>query len=156
MQELQKSGKGLVCVVSDNDEVVGVVSDGDVRNALLQDADIESCVSNYMTRNFTSAPEGASKENVLKLLDSRVKQIPILDSQRRLVTLAGAGYNFLSGAMYARAKAPARISLAGGGTDFTNYFIEHSGVSLYFRDPDGARIELIADPLGEMYGSKVL
>ena len=33
---------------------------------------------------------------------------------------------------------------------------EHSEVSLYFRDPDGARIELIADPLGEMYGSHVL
>jgi catechol 2,3-dioxygenase-like lactoylglutathione lyase family enzyme len=32
----------------------------------------------------------------------------------------------------------------------------HSGVSVYFRDPDGARIELIADPLGEMYGSVVL
>lgn len=35
-------------------------------------------------------------------------------------------------------------------------FAVHSGVSVYFRDPDGARIELIADPLGEMYGSKVL
>lgn len=34
--------------------------------------------------------------------------------------------------------------------------VEHSEVSLYFRDPDGARLELIADPLGEMYGSKVL
>ncbi|MBY4127022.1 VOC family protein [Rhodococcus fascians] len=34
--------------------------------------------------------------------------------------------------------------------------IEHSEVSLYFRDPDGARLELIADPLGEMYGSHVL
>jgi catechol 2,3-dioxygenase-like lactoylglutathione lyase family enzyme len=32
----------------------------------------------------------------------------------------------------------------------------HSGVSVYFRDPDGARIELIADPLGEMYGHEVL
>lgn len=32
----------------------------------------------------------------------------------------------------------------------------HSGVSVYFRDPDGARIELIADPLGEMYGHRVL
>jgi catechol 2,3-dioxygenase-like lactoylglutathione lyase family enzyme len=32
----------------------------------------------------------------------------------------------------------------------------HSGVSVYFRDPDGARIELIADPLGEMYGHHVL
>jgi catechol 2,3-dioxygenase-like lactoylglutathione lyase family enzyme len=31
-----------------------------------------------------------------------------------------------------------------------------SGTSIYFRDPDGARMELIADPLGEMYGTKVL
>ena len=35
-------------------------------------------------------------------------------------------------------------------------FEVHSGVSMYFRDPDGARIELIADPLGEMYGEQVL
>ncbi|MEH3155482.1 MAG: VOC family protein [Gordonia paraffinivorans] len=34
--------------------------------------------------------------------------------------------------------------------------VEHNGVSIYFRDPDGARIELIADPLGEMYGDTVL
>jgi catechol 2,3-dioxygenase-like lactoylglutathione lyase family enzyme len=31
-----------------------------------------------------------------------------------------------------------------------------SGTSIYLRDPDGARIELIADPLGEMYGDRVL
>ena len=31
-----------------------------------------------------------------------------------------------------------------------------SGTSIYFRDPNGARLELIADPLGEMYGTKVL
>ncbi len=34
--------------------------------------------------------------------------------------------------------------------------VVHSEVSVYFRDPDGARIELIADPLGEMYGERVL
>jgi catechol 2,3-dioxygenase-like lactoylglutathione lyase family enzyme len=34
--------------------------------------------------------------------------------------------------------------------------VVHSGVSVYFTDPDGARIELIADPLGEMYGTTVL
>ena len=32
----------------------------------------------------------------------------------------------------------------------------HSEVSVYFRDPDGARLELISDPLGEMYGTTVL
>ncbi|HEY0454341.1 VOC family protein [Actinophytocola sp.] len=31
----------------------------------------------------------------------------------------------------------------------------HSEVSVYFQDPDGARIELIADELGEMYGNVV-
>ena len=41
--------------------------------------------------------------------------------------------------------------------------LEHEGVeplvvqtSMYFRDPDGARVELISDPLGEMYGSTVM
>ena len=35
-------------------------------------------------------------------------------------------------------------------------YVEESGTSIYFRDPNGARLELIADPLGEMYGTKVL
>jgi catechol 2,3-dioxygenase-like lactoylglutathione lyase family enzyme len=35
-------------------------------------------------------------------------------------------------------------------------YAHHSGTSLYFRGPDGERLELIADPLGEMYGEQVL
>jgi catechol 2,3-dioxygenase-like lactoylglutathione lyase family enzyme len=31
-----------------------------------------------------------------------------------------------------------------------------SGTSVYFKGPDGERLELLADPLGEMYGTKVL
>jgi catechol 2,3-dioxygenase-like lactoylglutathione lyase family enzyme len=33
---------------------------------------------------------------------------------------------------------------------------EESGVSIYFRDPDGARLELLAEPLGTMYGKQVV
>src|SRR5678815_4987284 len=33
---------------------------------------------------------------------------------------------------------------------------EMSGSSLYFSGPDGERLELIRDPLGEMYGTAVL
>lgn len=43
-------------------------------------------------------------------------------------------------------------NLEGAGVDYQT----ESGTSIYFRDPDGARIELIADPLGEMYGDTVL
>jgi catechol 2,3-dioxygenase-like lactoylglutathione lyase family enzyme len=35
-------------------------------------------------------------------------------------------------------------------------YLMESETSIYFRDPNGARLELIADPLGEMYGTKVL
>lgn len=35
-------------------------------------------------------------------------------------------------------------------------YTEASGASLYFKDPDGVRLELLADPLGEMYGTRVL
>lgn len=48
------------------------------------------------------------------------------------------------------AAARARLAAAGVPTEVI------SGVSMYFRDPDGTRLELLADPLGEMYGNIVL
>jgi catechol 2,3-dioxygenase-like lactoylglutathione lyase family enzyme len=42
--------------------------------------------------------------------------------------------------------------LDAGGIEYAH--IDNS--SIYFFDPDGARLELISDPLGEMYGSIVL
>jgi catechol 2,3-dioxygenase-like lactoylglutathione lyase family enzyme len=44
-----------------------------------------------------------------------------------------------------------REKLTGAGIEFQ----EESGTSIYLRDPDGTRVELIADPLGEMYGNRV-
>lgn len=43
----------------------------------------------------------------------------------------------------------AKVRLEEAGVPYQS----ESGTSIYFRDPDGARLELIADALGEMYGS---
>ena len=55
------------------------------------------------------------------------------------------------------------ISVAASTWERLRAKLETAGVeclnietSLYFRDPDGARLELISDPLGEMYGTTVL
>ncbi len=48
--------------------------------------------------------------------------------------------------------AQARSRLDDAKVDYDHI----SGTSIYFRDPDGARLELISDPLGEMYGTKVI
>jgi len=45
-----------------------------------------------------------------------------------------------------------RDKLDAAGVDYQT----ESGSSIYLRDPDGARLELLADPLGEMYGDKVM
>jgi catechol 2,3-dioxygenase-like lactoylglutathione lyase family enzyme len=45
--------------------------------------------------------------------------------------------------------AKARLEAAGIETAHVD------GSSLYFRGPDGERLELISDPLGEMYGKSV-
>ncbi|NNE96687.1 MAG: VOC family protein [Acidimicrobiales bacterium] len=45
----------------------------------------------------------------------------------------------------------ARLGLEEAGVE---YALE-SGASLYFAGPDGERLELINDPLGEMYGNKL-
>ena len=45
-----------------------------------------------------------------------------------------------------------RAKLDAAGVDYQ----VASGTSIYFKDPDGVRLELLADPLGEMYGTKVL
>jgi catechol 2,3-dioxygenase-like lactoylglutathione lyase family enzyme len=48
--------------------------------------------------------------------------------------------------------ATAKARLETEGIEYAHI----DGTSIYFRDPDGARLELIADPLGEMYGNRVL
>jgi len=45
-----------------------------------------------------------------------------------------------------------RGRLDKAGVDYQS----ESGTSIYFPGPDGERLELICDPLGEMYGTRVL
>lgn len=48
--------------------------------------------------------------------------------------------------------AEAKARLDDAGIEYKHI----DGSSLYFRDPDGARLELISDQLGEMYGKSVV
>ncbi|MGW4395242.1 VOC family protein [Amycolatopsis nivea] len=61
------------------------------------------------------------------------------------------GLHHLALSLTPEAWAGARSRLDAAGVKYQ----EESGTSIYFADPDGARIELIADDLGEMYGSKI-
>lgn len=130
MRSLRASGRGLTIIQDGAGRAMGILTDGDVRNALMDGATLQSDVASHMNRGFVSVREGARKEETLKLLDSRIRAIPVLDGAGVPVGLVTTGYLEPRRETYARAKAPVRVSLAGGGTDFTQYFMEHGGVSL--------------------------
>ena len=64
--------------------------------------------------------------------------------------LAGLHHVAISMSPENHARIKAKLDAAGVPIDFTDQ------TSIYFRGPDGERLELIADDLGTMYGSTVL
>jgi catechol 2,3-dioxygenase-like lactoylglutathione lyase family enzyme len=76
--------------------------------------------------------------------------LPGLDLGPYAEVLGGLHHLAISMAPEQWAAAKARLDAAG--IDYAHI----DGSSIYFRDPDGARLELISDPLGEMYGNIVL
>lgn len=62
------------------------------------------------------------------------------------------GLHHLAISMHPDQWAQAKARLDEAGIDYAHI----DGSSIYFRGPDGERLELISDPLGEMYGSPVL
>lgn len=131
MQAIQRTGKGI-CFVRDGDGLLaGVLTDGDIRRALIEGAAMDDAVESHMNRDFVSVPRSTPKEHTLKLLNTHVRAIPVIDDAGRLMDVVGTGYvPPRLGEHYARAKAPVRLSLSGGGTDFTDYFMKFGGISL--------------------------
>lgn len=84
-------------------------------------------------------------ENLLAFFD-----LPGLDLGSYQEVLGGLHHIAISVTARKWEAARERLQAAGVPLHFD------SEVSMYFPDPDGARLELIADPLGEMYGNDIL
>src|SRR5690348_12518524 len=121
---------GIVFVGDEKGCVVGCLTDGDIRRQLLRRDDISTPVSSFMNRDFQHVAPGTPREHILKLLDHRVRVVPVLDSDGKLVRIyTRDSFEIQEEAeTFARARAPARISFAGGGTDLTHFFLKEGGV----------------------------
>lgn len=131
MRTIQQSARGI-CIIRDSDRrAIGVLTDGNIRRALLAGAQLDDRATQHMNRGFVSVDVATPKEQTLKLLDAHIRVIPVLDDQGHVVDVVGTGYAPPRiREAYVRARAPVRISLSGGGTDFTDYFMQFGGVCL--------------------------
>ena len=132
MAQIDRNQNGFVILTDRDGKALGTLTDGDIRRAMLRGMSPEASPTDWMTRMFTYVNEGQSREQMLKLLDNRVKFIPVLKEDGTLVrvlTLRDIHYEEKTD-VTVRAKAPARISFGGGGTDLTPFFLEHGGAVL--------------------------
>jgi len=126
---LNKNKKGIVFIGDRNGRILGCVTDGDIRRQLLVKNDLSVAVSTFMNQEFVRVPSTASRENILKLLDHGTRIVPVLDSDGRLLQICSRDDFRLqdSSEFFSRARAPARISFGGGGSDLTQYFLDQGG-----------------------------
>jgi dTDP-glucose pyrophosphorylase len=88
MKIIDASAMQIALVVDDQSRLVGVVTDGDIRRALLKGLSLEEPVHLIMNRNFTTADQQTSAEEILGLMRRKsLHHIPLVDSQGRVVGL---------------------------------------------------------------------
>jgi len=91
LQHLNRNELGIVFVVDGESRLEGVATDGDIRRGLLGGATLETAVSQVMNRKALALPVSADRPRILEHLTERIRLIPLVDGDRRVVDFASIG-----------------------------------------------------------------
>lgn len=162
LQNIESNHHGMIFVTDVNGAVSAVATDGDIRRHLLNGGSLDDAIGQCAIPDFVWESPATPRELLLKKLDHRIRVIPLLDSARQLVGVVSRDHLPIQAesAVYARARAPVRISFGGGGSDLTHYFSSNEGgavinttISLYshatLRIRDDERVIVRSLDLGE-------
>ena len=130
---IEKSVIKTAFVVDEEQVLRGIVTNGDLRRFILDGGDVRDPVANVMNLDYKAVRMSAFPEEAIKLFDLGYSVVPRLDELGRLVDYLTPDHSHhldLSTTMIVRARAPARISFAGGGTDLTYFFSRLKGLVL--------------------------
>lgn len=129
LRRIEANKHGMIFVVDKDGAVMGSATDGDIRRYLLDGGSLEDNVAQCANPDFIWEKPSTPRELLLKKLDHRIRVIPLLDEARQLVGVISRDHIplLLEGSVYARSRAPVRISFGGGGSDLTHYFADNDG-----------------------------
>jgi N-acetylneuraminate synthase len=88
LSAIESNHLGIVFIVDDTGAVLGVATDGNIRRGLLAGRTLESPVIDIINREYVYAFDKATPAEVRALLSARIRVIPILDANRRLIDVA--------------------------------------------------------------------
>jgi len=87
LERLNTGVQGVILMVDDTGRLAGIFTDGDSRRALLGGAALDAPAEAHMNRRFTAGRARQSRQENLKLLNEKIRHIPVLDASGRPVEL---------------------------------------------------------------------
>jgi CBS-domain-containing membrane protein len=88
LEIIDHSALQIALVVDEASRLVGTVTDGDVRRGLLKGVSLQEPIEAIMNRSPTVCSSDQSRKEILAQMKSlKLRHIPIVDSQRRVVAL---------------------------------------------------------------------
>lgn len=89
MRLVDSNGFGMCCVCDADKRIIGLITDGDIRRGILNDIDLSSPVEQIVRKDFHYVFNGKHLQLEADLLgySYRLKQIPVLDSEGRLLDI---------------------------------------------------------------------
>lgn len=87
MKKLSENAEGILYVIDDDNRLIGSLSDGDIRRWLLKNGSIDSVIGEFFFRDTKSVRLGEEKEAISLLKKHRIRSIPVLDNNERIVNI---------------------------------------------------------------------
>ncbi len=86
---IDSGGMQLALVIDEEGRLIGTVSDGDIRRGILRGIPLDHSVGEVMNCNPLVAGPSTTQDEIFSLLKSHIlRQLPILDTSRRILGLA--------------------------------------------------------------------
>jgi len=133
MKKMDSSGLGVALIADGKRRLKGLCTDGDIRRAIIKKDNLYTEISEIMKKDPVVATKDMSDNKILRLFNDGIKHIPVVDEKRKIIDLIVYGDSkTLKHGEYqvVRAKAPLRLSFAGGGTDVDEYMQSRGGIVL--------------------------
>lgn len=87
LQVINNNAQGI-CFVVGAHKLLGVLTDGDIRRLLLRSVSLECSVIEYMCTDIVTLDAGADNETIQQALSDKIRYIPMIDQNGKLVDYA--------------------------------------------------------------------
>jgi len=85
LKSINKSAKGIAIIIGKSNEFIGIATDGDIRRSLLHGNNVDDSILKAANTDPIIAYDSDSREYALSLLSNKIKLIPVLDNNKKVI-----------------------------------------------------------------------